>query len=498
MGFERYSIVINLKFYFKTMRTQRIIIPLVSAIIGGFIAVIVSNHYFVGRSEIKQTPTTEKVYYASEFQKDSNATDFTVAAERSVDAVVHVMTSYSNNDLYSSGNPLFDYFFGPRSNPNPELMIGSGSGVILTRDGFIVTNNHVVENASEIKVILNDKRTFDAKLVGRDPNTDIALLKINATELPFLPFGNSDNLKVGQWVLAIGNPFNLTSTVTAGIISAKARNIQIIQDSYAIESFIQTDAAVNPGNSGGALVNLKGELVGINTAIASRTGSYSGYSFAIPSSIAKKIVTDLIEFGDVQRAVLGVQTNELDSETASKFGIKEIKGALVVGVYSESAAEQAGISKGDVILEINGVQVNSPSQLQEQISKYRPNQQIDIIANRSNNKKHFTATLRNMKGGLGKVNSDESLSVLGADFNEIPEKLKSDLGIRFGVQITKLSDGKLRQGGIKEGYIITKINRTPIKSIDDLKRVIGISSGGVLIEGVYPNGVVAYYAIGID
>jgi serine protease Do len=479
------------------MRTQRILIPLVSAIIGGFIAVAVSNHFFDVKTEVIQPQKTEKVYYTSEFQKDSLATDFTVAAERSVDAVVHVMTSYVNEG-YSSGNPLFDYFFGPRNIPNPEPIMGSGSGVILTRDGFIVTNNHVIDNATEIKVILNDKRSYVAKLVGKDPNTDIALLKINATDLPFLPFGNSDNLKVGQWVLAIGNPFNLTSTVTAGIVSAKARNIQIIQDSYAIESFIQTDAAVNPGNSGGALVNLKGELVGINTAIASRTGSYSGYSFAIPSTIAKKIVTDLIEFGDVQRAILGVSTKELDDKIAQENGIKEMKGVFVDGVYEGSAAEQAGITRGDAILEINGVAVNSPSQLQEQISKYRPNQQIDIIINRSNNKKHFTATLRNMKGGLGKVKSDEALSKLGANFSELSDKLKSDLGIKYGVQVTGLSDGKLRQGGIKEGYIITKINRTPIKTVDDLKRVIGISSGGVLIEGVYPNGIVAYYAIGID
>lgn len=480
------------------MRTQRIIIPMVSAIVGGLIAIAVSNYFFKVRSETIQPQKSEKVYYTRELQSDSNTTDFTIAAEKSVDAVVHVMTAYSDNSLYSSGNPLFDYFFGPRSNPNPEPILGSGSGVILTRDGFIVTNNHVIDNAQEIKVILNDKRTFDAKLVGRDPNTDIALLKIEANDLPFISFGNSDDLKVGQWVLAIGNPFNLTSTVTAGIISAKARNIQIIQDSYAIESFIQTDAAVNPGNSGGALVNLKGELIGINTAIASRTGSYTGYSFAIPSSIAKKIVTDLIEFGEVQRAILGVKTKELDSETAEKYNIKEIKGVLVDGVYKGSAAEQAGLSKGDVILEINGAQVNSPSQLQEQISKYRPDQQIDIIVNRSNNKKHFSATLRNMKGGLGTFKTDESLNLLGANFNEITDRTKHDLGINYGVQITELKDGKLKQGGIREGYIITKINRTPIKKVDDINRIIGISSGGVLIEGVYPNGVVAYYAIGID
>ena len=480
------------------MRTQRIVIPLVSAIVGGLVAVAISNYYFNVKIETVQPEKTEKVLYTSEFKSDSSSTDFTFAAGKSVDAVVHVMTAYVNNDIYSSGNPLFDYFFGLRSTPNPEPVLSSGSGVILTNDGFIVTNNHVINNAQAIKVILNDKREFDAKLVGCDPNADIALLKIDAKDLPYIPFGNSDNLKVGQWVLAIGNPFNLTSTVTAGIVSAKARNIQINNNSYAIESFIQTDAAVNPGNSGGALVNLKGELVGINTAIASRTGSFSGYSFAIPSSIAKKIVTDLIEFGEVQRAILGVQTNELDADAAKKYGIKEMKGVLISGVYKGSAAEQAGIVKGDVILDVNGVQVNSPSQLQEQISKYRPDQQIDIIVNRSNNKKHFTATLRNMKSNLETAKADKGLAVLGADFTEISDSQKRELGINYGVQIASLGDGKLRQGGIKEGYIITKINRTPIKTVDDIKRVIGISSGGVLIEGIYPNGVVAYYAIGID
>lgn len=479
------------------MRAQKIIIPLVSAFVGGLIAVVFFNYTFKEKPLPIQPQSAEKVYYTQQVQTDSNATDFTVAAEKSVDAVVHVMTAYTDNNAYSSGNPLFDYFFG-RSNPNPEPIMGSGSGVILTRDGFIVTNNHVIDNADEIKVILNDKRTFDAKLVGRDPNTDVALLKINANDLPFIPFGNSDEIKVGQWVLAIGNPFNLTSTVTAGIVSAKARNIQIIQDSYAIESFIQTDAAVNPGNSGGALVNLKGELIGINTAIASRTGSYSGYSFAIPSSIAKKIVSDIIEFGEVQRAVLGVQTSELTDEKAKELGINDIKGVLIAGVFDGSAAEQAGIKEGDIILDINGIQVNSPNQLQEQISKFRPNQQIDIIVNRSNNKKHFSATLRNMKGGLGTIKSDENISILGASFKELSDKQKNDLKISYGIQISELKDGKLKQGGIKEGYIITKINRTPIKTIDDIKRIIGISSGGVLIEGIYPNGLIAYYAIGVD
>lgn len=316
--------------------------------------------------------------------------------------------------------------------------------------------------------------------------------------MPFIPFGNSDDVKIGEWVLAIGNPFNLTSTVTAGIISAKARNIQILNEQYAIESFIQTDAAVNPGNSGGALVNLKGELIGINTAIASKTGSYAGYSFAIPSSIAKKIVADLIEFGEAQRAIMGITIKELDNDIAAKEGVKELKGVYVADVADKGAANQAGIKKGDVILSINGIDVNSASQLQEQVSKYRPNQQIDVAVNRANSKKHFTVTLTNLKGGLTYVNSSETLDKLGAKFSEITDKQKRELRIDGGVQVTELSDGKLKGSGIKKGYIINRINRTEVNSLDDLKRVIGIASGAILVEGIYPSGVVAYYALALD
>ena len=357
----------------------------------------------------------------------------------------------------------------------------------------------MIENADEITVVLNDKRKFTAKLVGTDPSTDIALLKIDATDLPFLSFGNSDNIKIGEWVLAIGNPFNLTSTVTAGIVSAKARNINILSGrEFAIESFIQTDAAVNPGNSGGALINLRGELIGINTAIASRTGSFTGYAFAIPSNIVKKVVTDIIEFGEVQRAILGVRIQELTAELAKEKGIKEIKGVYIFDVEKGGAADAAGIKPGDVILSVNGVDVNSTAQLQEQISRYRPNQQVDIVVNRDNSKKRFNVTLRNLKGGLGVVKTDDTLSSLGAEFKEITDKQKQELGINYGLQIVELQDGKLKEGGIKKGYIITRMNRTPIRNIDDLKRVLSISSGGVLIEGVYPNGVVAYYAIGVN
>ena len=295
------------------------------AIVGRTPAQMAANVAYTNDTIDQQAP---RVYYASTFGSVAAGaqTDFTVAAEKTVDAVVHVKTSYRAQSGYSLGNPFLDFFFGGPQQGMSQPMQTSGSGVILTRDGYIVTNNHVIEKGEHIEIVLNDKRTFTAKLVGRDPSTDIALLKVDAADLPYIEFGNSDELRLGEWVLAIGNPFNLSTTVTAGIISAKARNISIINDRYAIESFIQTDAAVNPGNSGGALVNLKGELVGINTAIASQTGSYAGYSFAVPVSIAKKIVSDLMEFGEVQRAIMGVSIVELTEELARQQGINQIKG----------------------------------------------------------------------------------------------------------------------------------------------------------------------------
>jgi S1-C subfamily serine protease len=312
-----------------------------------------------------------------------------------------------------------------------------------------------------------------------------------------LNFGSSDNLKLGEWVLAVGNPFNLTSTVTAGIVSAKARNINILNDQYAIESFIQTDAAVNPGNSGGALVNLNGELIGINTAIASRTGSYSGYSFAIPASIAKKVSNDLIEFGEVQRAILGVSIATVDSETAKKYNIKELKGVALVNIIEGGAAAEAGLKEGDVILEVNGVAVNSNNQLQEQISRYRPNDKVELLVNRNNNRKQFTVVLRNKKGGFEIVRTGESLKPLGADFKDIDNSIRRKLGINGGVQAVKILEGKLKQGGVKDGFIITRVNRAPVNSVNDFAKMLDNISGAILIEGVYPNGTVAYYAIGM-
>ena len=480
------------------MKTNRILIPFLSAIIGGAVVFFALQQFKPEQKQVVSANQNVPAQLAVFSTESGEVADFSSAAEKSIHSVVHVKTlSTVDQGQYSFGNPFFDYFFGPRFKYEPEPIAGAGSGVIITPDGYIITNNHVVDRATEIEVTLNDKRSFKGKVIGTDPSTDLAIIKVDANDLPSITFGNSENLKVGEWVLAVGNPFNLTSTVTAGIVSAKARNISILADQYAIESFIQTDAAVNPGNSGGALVNLRGELVGINTAIASRTGSFAGYSFAIPTSIAHKVAMDILEFGEVQRALLGVNIRDLDSEKASKYGITEMKGVLIEGVADEGAAKEIGLKEGDVILEINGVPVNSATQLQEQISKYRPNDKVEIIVNRDNKRKPFQVTLRNIKGGFEAVKSTTLLEPLGAEFREIDSKQKSSLGINGGLQIVKLNDGKLKDGGIREGYIITRINKEPINTINDLKKVLNKVSGGVLVEGVYPNGIIAYYAIGM-
>ncbi len=434
-------------------------------------------------------------------------TDFTVAAELSVHAVVHVKTKTKVEQVYSM-DPFLEFFFGnpygrgqQREAPVQE---GAGSGVIISPDGFIVTNNHVVGDADEIEVTLNDNRTFTATVVGKDPNTDIALIKIKAEGLPTIPFGNSDELKVGEWVLAVGNPFNLTSTVTAGIVSAKARNINILNTEMKIESFIQTDAAVNPGNSGGALVNTRGELVGINTAIASRTGSFTGYSFAVPSSIVSKVVSDIREYGTVQRAVLGVAIQDITNELAKAEGLKTMQGAYVGNVMEGSSAEKAGVKRGDVIVNVNGIKVNTASELQEQIGRYRPGDTIFIEVLRDNTTKRLQVALQNRQGNTEIISTEAVADILGAKFKEIDQKTASKLGLSYGVQVESVGKGKFQQQGIRENYIILKINGAQIRKAEDIQKALDAAmneeeeEGRVLfIAGVYPNGSVAHYAINL-
>lgn len=438
-------------------------------------------------------------------------TDFTVAAELTVHAVVHVKTKTPVRSQQMEGfpnDPFFQYFFGvPKQNPNQQrempMQEASGSGVIISNDGYIVTNNHVVDGSSEIEVTLNDKRTFKAKVIGTDPNTDIALIKIDAKDLPVIIFGNSDSLKVGEWVLAVGNPFNLTSTVTAGIVSAKARNINIINSQMKIESFIQTDAAVNPGNSGGALVNTRGELVGINTAIASQTGSYAGYAFAIPASIVQKVVADLRKYTVVQRAVLGIEIKDITSDLAKEKNLKTLEGAFVGKVGDESAAKKAGVKEGDIINNVNGVEVKSVSELQEQIGRYRPGDKITITILRDNKEQKLNVELKNRQGNFGVVTAQTGDEVLGGTFKEINDKTKQQLGVDYGVEVKTLSKGKLADQGVKPGFIILKINNQPIRTVSDVQDAYNeaLNNGSqekvLLIAGMYPNGKITYFAINL-
>jgi len=474
------------------------IFTLLVALVGGFIALMAYTRYF-NDPKIVTVQQDQSMRYASlPTSNSAPLPDLTFAAENSVHSVVHIKVTQKGS--YYGSNNIFDYFFGDggyQQQQGPPRQ-GAGSGVIITPNGFIVTNNHVIDGADEINVVLNDKREFKAKLIGTDPSTDLALLKVDAVDLPVLAFSNSDNLKLGEWVLAVGNPFNLTSTVTAGIVSAKSRDIGINPDQMRIESFIQTDAAVNPGNSGGALVNTRGELVGINTAIASQTGSYSGYSFAIPANIVQKVVSDLKEYGDVQRALLNVKIGSVDAETAKKYNLDKIEGVFIGEVQPGGAAELAGIKDNDVIISVDGVPVNSTAELQEQISKHRPGDKVTVVVKRDNKKKPFNVTLRNKHGDTDIVKGDNPDDIFGAKFVAASDRDKEELGIRYGVKITELGNGKFKDAGIKKGFIITQVNKSAVSEVNELKRIIKNSRGGILVEGIYPNGEVAYYVFGID
>jgi len=481
----------------KNLKTG--LFTLLVALVGGFVALWAYTRYFEDPKVLTVLQDQSMQYASLPTSETGQLPDLTFAAENSVHAVVHIKVTQRGGS-YGSNN-IFDFFFGD-GNPHSQQMPirqGAGSGVIISPDGFIVTNNHVIDDADEISVVLNDKREFKAKLIGTDPSTDVALIKIDASGLPTLKFSNSDNLKLGEWVLAVGNPFNLTSTVTAGIVSAKSRDIGINPDQMRIESFIQTDAAVNPGNSGGALVNTHGELVGINTAIASQTGSYSGYSFAIPSNIVQKVVGDLKEYGDVQRALLNVNINDVNADIAKKYNLDKIEGVFVGKVIAGGAAEIAGIKDNDIIISVDHVNVNSTSELQEQIGKHRPGDMVVIEVKRDNKRKPFNVTLRNKNGDTAIVKGNNNPEdIFGAKFVAISDRDKEELGIRYGVKITELANGKFKETGIKKGFIITQVNKNAVSEVNELKRIIKNSRGGILVEGIYPNGEVAYYVFGTD
>jgi serine protease Do len=432
----------------------------------------------------------------------SGAVDFRSAAESSVHSVVHIKTKTEQNIYFN--DPIQQFFFGGQ--PQAQIQQGYGSGVIITGDGYIVTNNHVVAEANEIEVVLNNKKSYSAKVIGKDPNSDLALLKIEANNLPYMTYGNSNDTKIGDWVLAVGNPFNLTSTVTAGIVSAKGRDLSMgMRNGKQLESYIQTDAAVNPGNSGGALVNTTGQLVGINTAIvAPNTGSYTGYSFAIPVNIVKKVVADLIEFGSVKRAYIGVQITNIDNELAKEKNLSIYNGAYVTGVTEDGAAESAGIKEGDIITKVGDYEIKNTNELYEQIGRFRPGDDVAIVVSRNNKEMNFKLALKDIQGNgksaLSK-NSNASVSkstkILGCTFAEADEDDLNRLNLKKGVKITSIGSGKLANAGIKNGFIVTKIDKQAIESVEQLTEILNNKSGGILIEGIYPNGTKAYYGFGL-
>ncbi|NDV95264.1 Do family serine endopeptidase [Dysgonomonas sp. 521] len=437
--------------------------------------------------------------------------DFTKAAENSVHAVVHIKSTVKSQ-ASSQGRQRaidpFEYFFGfgDRGGQDfgaPQPSVGFGSGVIISKDGFIVTNNHVIDKANEIEVTLNDNRKFTAKLIGTDPQTDIALLKIEGSDFAYIPFGNSDNLKVGEWVLAVGNPFNLTSTVTAGIVSAKGRG-GIGANSSDIQSFIQTDAAINRGNSGGALVNTNGELVGINTAIYSQTGDFAGYGFAVPISIAGKVVADIKEYGTVQRAVLGVLIQDISvAKEANPDKTKDLKateGVYVGGFAEMSPAKQAGIEEGDVVTAINGVKVKSVSELQDQVNRFRPGNKVKVDIMRGNSSKSYDVTLKNSSGSTSVVKKGDGIASVGAAFKELTADKKKDLGVSYGVEVAGVDNGgKFYKEGITKGFVIQKINNQPVSSASQVENIITSTANSqdkvLFISGITPSGARKYYAV---
>lgn len=446
-------------------------------------------------AEMQQTSDTNNsasVVRAS-FLANEEGVSFVDAAEKTVNTVVHIKT-----EIVSKGNSYYDFFgslleqlYGGQMQIPDNVSVGYGSGVVISPDGYIVTNNHVVEGASKIEVTFNDKHKRTATIIGNDPSTDLALIKVDASDLEYLTFADSDKVRVGEWVLAVGNPFNLTSTVTAGIVSAKARNINILGDGSTIESFIQTDAAINPGNSGGALVNMDGKLIGINAAIASRTGSYEGYSFAIPSNIVKKVIEDFLQYGAIQRAYLGVSIAEITEDFAESKGIEVTSGVYIVDVHENGGAKSAGIKKDDIILSINNISVNSNSQLIGVVGQYRPGDKVNVKINRKGDIIVKEVTLKNLEGTEEMHKDTDSFynEVLGIKAQSLPSSLKSKLGINYGLKIVEVKDGIFKQKGITNDFIILSVNYQKVSSENDLRKALSNDRNGkIRIEGINSTG----------
>ena len=488
----------NLKRYVGTA-----VIAILVALLTAMIYSSVSNNENEGNrfaaAERLSRNDTNGIHFANlpaDFKAESF--NFTLAAENTVPAVVHVKTQFTREAQYPS--PLYRFFFDEQMPQRQRKVEGFGSGVIISSDGYIVTNNHVVEKSDEVSVTLHNEKEYKAKIVGSDPPTDLALLKIDGKDLPHLKFGNSQDIRLGEWVLAVGNPFNIGTTVTAGIVSAKGRNIGILSQrggenqQLSIESFIQTDAAVNKGNSGGALVNIEGELIGINAAIASPTGSYSGYSFAIPSIIAQKVIEDVIKYGEVQRAMLGVQIRNINDQLAKDNDLDSREGAYIVAVNRKGSAGKAGIQPGDVVISVDGEKIIDVADLQTTINSYDPGDEVTVTVMRDGKEKQFDVTLRNRQGSTEIVTGQQALDALGAEFQTIDEQEKQRTGISHGVQVVKINDGKLKEAGIREGFIILSLNGRDIRNVNDIQKVYNQLPDGARMEfeGLYPGGDYIY------
>jgi Do/DeqQ family serine protease len=432
--------------------------------------------------------------FLTSLETQAGQVDFTYAAEQTVHAVVHVHTKATMG--MQPDNPIMEWFYGDRYS-KPREVSGYGSGVIISADGYIITNNHVIENAESVEVILNDKRTFTAQVIGRDPSTDIALLKVKSDNLPYVKYGDSEQLKLGEWVLAVGNPFNLTSTVTAGIVSAKGRYLGLLEGDYRIESFIQTDAALNMGNSGGALVNTRGLLVGITSAIISPSGAYAGNSFAIPVSIVSKVVNDLKEFGEVQRAIIGVNIRDVNSDDAETQNLGEVKGVLITGLVPDGAAESAGLKENDVIVAFDGVDINSTSELQVQVGKHRPGDKASVTFLRKAKLSTLPIVLKNVAGNTSVVTADMNGEVVfGARLSTLSSADKSELNVDYGVKVVDLKEGKFKDLGIKKGYVILSVNGKKVKNASEVRQYTNNESSLKSIGGIQTDGTVFSYQFG--
>ena len=475
-----------------------ILITLLSALAGGLTAYAVVKMVLPEQgTEIVQT-TMDGARFRTVSLTQDNWPDFTYAAESAVDAVVYVKVS-ATQTMQQSPSSIFDFFFGfPQQGvPQQREKVGSGSGVIIREDGYIVTNNHVIEGATKIEVTLNNNQTYQATLVGTDPATDVALLKIEADGLPVVPFGDSDKLRLGEWVIAIGSPYDLRSTITAGIVSAKGRSMPNYSGEFKIESFIQTDAAVNPGNSGGALVDKAGNLVGINTAIISQTGSYAGYSFAVPVNIVKKIVYDLMDYGSVQRAVLGITMQEIDDKIADELKLSSRNGVYIVEVSKSGAADKAGIKAGDVLIAIDSTMLTNSASVQEAVSRFSPGDEAVVTVIRDGKQKKLDVKFKGTAKENGTKSDDGSVAFYGSSIKAASEETLAKLGIKNGVEIVELGPGKLMEAGATEGFVIMYVNDHPVKTPEDIIEIVKKSRRTVFIEGVTPSGRTGYFGFGV-